>query len=128
MNREIKFRAWDKQGKKMYDLGWLADILFTTQFEEDYGSDLTQYEIMQFTGLKDKNGVEIYESDVVKFEIPDFEKEDIPLKEVISEVTFDEGCFDAEKRWYSPEDCVDWENTEVIGNVFENPDLVKELV
>jgi len=65
--REIKFRAWDKINKTMYH-----DIHKLDSLAEKI-SRPNEYEIMQFTGLLDKSGKEIYEGDIVRAIYPNIE-------------------------------------------------------
>jgi len=65
--REIKFRAWDEENKTM--ISWWPEFFSDMSPVTGYGSEFPDSDdiiLMQYTGLKDKNGVDIYEKDIIK--------------------------------------------------------------
>lgn len=135
--RPIKFRAWDKDAKRMYHLFmsvWVGDDLPDGQIESQDVFEWPEiYEVMQFTGLHDKDGKEIYEGDYVKgtrfVDSPDYEEREGWVEFLVTEGAFvmrDSTCRRPEEyiRMLVDFEADGWEKYEVIGNIYENPDLL----
>lgn len=128
--RELKFRMFNKgTGNMLYE-----DELITTSktflsnvidfkcfiFPKDNDEDMT---IMQYTGLKDKNGKEIFEGDIVKI---------IPMNlfddnRFVGKVMFYDGSFVVDNGKESKFLFREMDEIKIIGNIYENKDLLNEL-
>jgi len=151
--REIKFRAWDKKSKKMRQV---TEIVFNTGFYLEpndntvkliwvKGQDIINdkdiqlqrddgFILMQYTGLKDKNGKEIYEGDIVTIHKHNY---DFGFKQdEIGQIKFIDGAFgfyrEKNEKEYFFNDLAtengygELDYYEVIGNIYDNPELLKE--
>ena len=117
--REIKFRAWDKINKDMFNVESInfqerrvyKDTVSYREFED--------MELMEYTGLKDKNNKEIYEGDIFH----------IGSKKILYVVEWIDcglkGRQIKNKSWIGLDYWKD--DIEVIGNIYENPELMEEV-
>ena len=124
--REIKFRVWDTENKEMLrvqeldfeDTFYGGRLSIRTEQYNDY-FDIEDMILMQYTGLHDKNGKEIYEGDIVKsFFVDTDEAGNEIYKYYIIEDKYDEVLCE-----YNIDKFM---NLEVIGNIYDNKELLNE--
>lgn len=125
-----KYRAWDKELKEMVHVN--APVFDEQVIKATYqnGSivkeDVKNYELMQSTGLHDKNGKEIFEEDIIQTsaygcivgfcEYTYYEDDDTQTTEIGFYLSF----LNVKPATYAPFDKYYWDNCEVIGNIYEN--------
>jgi len=158
MKREIKFRAWHKYERKLCDIKTLTDkgafLVGVSKGKDtlmDGGKqiiiapndgrfcDNDEIELMQYTGLKDSNGKEIYEGDIVTFYdffggkfyayAGEWEEE---YEDMTGDIIFNIGDFCIQHHGHAVitdaiplSQIIGYINYEVIGNIHENPELIK---
>jgi uncharacterized phage protein (TIGR01671 family) len=132
MSREIKFRAWHKEEKRMAEVALLQMqpfmLVHIVSLGDEHGLDDTvstwkqeDIELMQFTGLNDKNGKEIYEGDIVRYIHP--AQYDLPSITTVVVISWNEETTGFDLGHMSNRVTID-DDIEVIGNIYENKDLL----
>jgi len=124
--REIKFRVWDKKNKRM--MNWIDSIIWNSMGIESvkqttplqgHARKIEDVELMQYTGRNDKNGVEIYEGDIVREWNGD-------MREIVFNSS--RAAFIAKMCPKPMVDMPTWirriKEPEVISNIYENPELL----
>lgn len=125
MSRVFKFRAWDKKENKMYyNVQDTYDYMCNGKgcLEENFGDVLEddKYIVMQYTGINDIEGNEIYEGDIVETTRE--------LNHIIGVVVFDKGCWTIKNKEnhckLTSRFSIEVENKK-LGNIYENKNLLE---
>jgi uncharacterized phage protein (TIGR01671 family) len=142
--REVRFRAWDKHTKVMTyyvdvysadENWWSADVVDPNTKDTKYCFDSNTGELMEYTGLRDKDGKKIFEGDILNAIVYPPDKkggyDSIPIFKKDNQITigFDKGCFvvlPEAHLWRFIANINDTSKTDyqIIGNVYENPELL----
>lgn len=128
MNREIKFRAWHKDLKKMFKIGQITLEKGTWNFEPNdrdfIGMSIPSqpsFVLMQYTGLHDKNAKEIYEGDILKVYYKGMSE--VGYVEYDNDYCEYKIIINTDKDYFSLWKSIDLEK---IGNIYDNPELLGE--
>lgn len=128
MSREIKFRGWYSVNEVMLpveSINFREGYVSLNEGDNSLTDTLEMIELMQYTGLKDKNRKEIYEGDIVSF----YNDEEYRFKSTNALVIYDSAAFMLEHKKLGKEYLgeIDIENMciKIIGNIYENPELLE---
>lgn len=129
--RKIKFRAWNKEKNIMVyghedgsDDYWDGVCSSDVEIINDiFSSDIENetHEFMQYTGVKDKNGIEIYEGDIIK--IQSMVHDNYPV--YVGKVVFENGAYMCNSKWNTHWIGDMFLSKEILGNIYENPELLE---
>lgn len=131
--REIKFRAFvDNKMYKVVGLDLWSDsvsehtfTIWDDDLDDSIELDTTEFGLMQYTGLKDKNGKEIYEGDIVKYNYNNQVYQDVYAKVEYSIAGFRLNADYISRHLSRHIRIANTDYYEVVGNIYENPELLE---
>ena len=133
MNDRFKFRVWNKEQNRFHhsfccDITASGTLVISQGIEgKKYIVDDDNYVVQQCTGLKDKNGKLIFEGDVIKYYFDD-DNEDFIVKYSEKDLAFITETLDGKyQNNFIDYDIIPTKEYEIIGNTFENKELLNEI-